>query len=127
MLSLPYEYTWDKSDALELGFNIGLAGNILFIRTNTEINAGDFHNALAKLSSPNLAIIQRHSQQSKIRCKSASHHLATYIGYLIFDELLTERNFRQFGLIFTTYAARLTITDEWLKSSLSSIICTKRQ
>ena len=42
MLSLPYEYTWDKSDALELGFNIGLAGNILFIRTNTEINAGDF-------------------------------------------------------------------------------------
>jgi hypothetical protein len=45
-------------------FNIGLAGNILFIRTNTEINADDFHNALAKLSSPNLAIIERHSIRS---------------------------------------------------------------
>ena len=55
----------------------------------------------AKLSPPNLAIVQHYSQQLKIRCKLAGNLLATYIGYLVFDELPTEPRQNQISLYAT--------------------------
>jgi hypothetical protein len=72
---------------------------------------------MAHLSTPNLATDQHHSQQQKIRCKLAIHHLATYIGYLIFDELPTERNFRRFEFIFQIIDISQHLSDRLMSKS----------
>ena len=77
----PAQFEWPLvTRLLGLGLDVGLAGEVLFVGTDAEIDTSNVHGRVGKMGLHNLAYEKIRGQEPYTRCQLAMLFLSSYLG-----------------------------------------------